>query len=75
MNAAENKNVLHSGLLKYIVNNNIIIILAFKKHLKLIYLYILITNATTKHARRRQTINQCPWASQDRSLGQLPAPY
>ena len=28
--------------------------------------YILITNATTKHTLRRQTINQCPWASRDR---------
>ena len=36
--------------------------------------YILITNATTKHTLRRQTINQCPWASQDRSLGQHPVP-
>ena len=29
-------------------------------------IYILITNATTKHTLRRQTINQCPWASRDR---------
>ena len=33
-------------------------------------LYILITNASSKHTLRRQTINQCPWASRDRSLGQ-----
>ena len=33
---------------------------------RIIALYILITIATTKHTLRRQTINQCPWASRDR---------
>ena len=51
------------------------IFLLLNKQLLTRFLYVLITNATTKHTLRRQTINQCPWASQDRSLAHHPAPY